>query len=185
MAHTYPKDRFDVVPDDLERVGAHRAPKPKGRGWLWVAWCAVATVILVGLGVLGLFLINGTINFKDVLPGSSSTPTATPTPTPTITPAINPALHVTVLNGTTQEGAAGDVATTLKNAGWQNVDTANASDSDIAKTVVYYSTDANKAAALAAAASLPGSTIELTQVYVDTGADITVVIGKDYKAPAS
>jgi len=187
MAETFPKDRFDVIPDDLERVGAHRAPRKLGRGWLWFAWSALATIVLIAAGVFGLFLINGNLNIKDVFPGSTTaapTVTATQTPTPTITPTVNPALHVTVLNGTTIDGAAGSVATTLQNAGWQNVDTANASDTTITKTIVYYSTPANEAAALGVAQSLPGSTVALTQVYVDSGADITVVIGSDYKSPA-
>jgi hypothetical protein len=186
MAETFPKDRFDAIPDDLERVGAHRAPRKKGRGWMWFAWSALATVILIAAGVLGLYLINGNINFKNPFPSSTTaTPTVTPTPTPTITPTVNPALKVTVLNGTTIDGAASSVATTLQNAGWQNVATANANDTTITKTVVYYSDEANKAAALGVAQSLPGSTIAQTQVYVDSGADITVVIGSDYRPPAS
>jgi len=185
MPDTFPKDRFDVVPDGLERVGAHRAPRKKGRGWLWFAWSALATLILIAAGVTGLFLINGNLNFTNGLPSSTGTPTATPTPTPTITPTVNPALKITVLNGTTIEGAAGSVATTLQNAGWQNISTANASDTSITKTIVYYSSEANKAAALGVAQSLPGSTIAVTQVYVDSGADITVVIGSDYTPPAS
>ncbi|WP_308465890.1 LytR C-terminal domain-containing protein [Rathayibacter soli] len=184
MAHKYPKDRFDVIPDDLQRVGAHRAPRGKGRGWIWVGWSALACVILIGAGVIGLSVINGTIDFKGGAASGTSTPTITPTPTPTIVPTVNPALHVTVLNGTTLDGAAGSVAATLTAAGWQNISTANASETTITHTIVYYSSDANKAAALAMAQSLPGSTTELTQAYVDSGADLTVVIGSDYKTAA-
>ncbi|TAM66513.1 MAG: LytR family transcriptional regulator [Microbacteriaceae bacterium] len=181
MAHKYPKDRFDVTPDGLQRVGAHRAPRGKGRGWIWVGWSALACAILIAAGVIGLSFINGTIDFKAGTGIGTSTPAPTATPTPTIVPTVNPSLQVTVLNGTTIEGAASSVAATLTAAGWHNISTANASDNSITHTVVYYSADANKAAALGVARSLPGSTIELTQAYVDSGADITVVIGSDYK----
>lgn len=183
MAHNYPKDRFDAVPDDLQRVGAHRAPRKRGRGWIWVAWSALACVILIGAGVVGLFAINGTLSFNDGA-GRTATPTVTATPTPTITPIVDPDLHITVLNGTTLDGAAGSVAATLDAAGWKNVTTANASDTSITKTVVYYSDAAHEPAARGVAQSLPGATIALTQAYVDTGANITVVIGSDYKPPA-
>ncbi|HEY5222576.1 MAG TPA: LytR C-terminal domain-containing protein [Microbacteriaceae bacterium] len=181
MAHKYPKDRFDVIPDDLQRVGAHRAPRGRGRGWIWVGWSALACAILIAAGVIGLSVINGTLDFKAGTGTGTPAPSFTPTQTPTITPTVNPSLHVTVLNGTTLDGVAGAVAATLTAAGWQNISTANASDTTITHTIVYYSAGANKAAALGVARSLPGSTIELTQAYVDSGADITVVIGSDYK----
>ena len=49
-----PRDRFDDVPADLARVGAHRAPARRGRGFVTFAWAALATGALVGAGVLGL-----------------------------------------------------------------------------------------------------------------------------------
>jgi len=178
VAHSYPKDRFDATDDDLRRVGAHRAPRRRARAWIWIGWCALATVIIVGAGILGISIINGNV----AVPGfsaSSGTPTPTSTPTPTITPVVNPELEVTVLNGTTQTGLAGDVATTLGKAGWKKVSTANASETDLKETIVYYSDDANKAAALGLAQSLPGATIQKTKEFVDTGAALTVVVGSD------
>ncbi|HWU46074.1 MAG TPA: LytR C-terminal domain-containing protein [Humibacter sp.] len=180
MAHSYPKDRFDAVPDDLRRVGAHRAPRSKARAWIWIGWCALAIVLIVGAGILGISIINGNVD----VPGfsaqtTSGTPTATSTPTPTITPIVDPKLNITVLNGTNQPGLAGEVATTLGKAGWKHISTANASQTDLKKTVIYYSADKNRAAALGAARSLPGATVSKTQDFVDTGADLTVVVGSD------
>src|ERR1700679_3020559 len=120
MAHSYPKDRFDEVPENQQRVGAHRAPPRKGRGWIGFGWAAVATLVLIGIGVIGLFAANGTITIHDPLasgaPASSSSPSATPTPTPT--PTVNPALNVAVLNGTKVPGLAADIAAKLKADGW-------------------------------------------------------------------
>jgi hypothetical protein len=183
MAEKFPTDRFDQVPDDLERIGAHRAPRPRGYGWVWVAWCALAVAVIVGLGALGIFAINGTLNVKLPFGGGTATssPTASPTPTPTITPAVNPALNVMVLNGTTTSGLAADATTTLKAAGWTNITPANASSTDIVTTTVYYGDPKNKPAALAAAQELGGAPVQETQDFAASGADITVVLGTNYK----
>ncbi len=184
MAQKFPTDRFDQIPEDLERIGAHRAPRPRGYGWIWVAWCAVAAAVIVGVGALGIFAINGTLNVS--LPfghgTASSSPTATATPTPTITPVVNPALNLIVLNGTDRAGLAADATATLKSAGWQNITPANASSTDIKRTTVYYSDGGNQAAALAVSQELAGAPIQQTQDFAASGADITVVLGADYTA---
>lgn len=180
MANKYPKDRFDAVPDDIRRVGAHRTPRKKGRAWIGVGWAALATVILVGIGVVWLLATNGNLAIKDPLGIGNSTQTPTASPTPTIVPTVNPALNVTVLNGTTESGLATSLANTLTAAGWK-VSTGNASESNIKSTVVYYSDPKNEAAALGVAKSIPSATIELTQTFAETGADLTVVVGSDYK----
>lgn len=182
MAEKYPKDRFDVIPDDLDRVGAHRAPHQKGRGWIGFAWAAVATLLLIGLGILGLFIINGNIAFNSG--PSTPTPTVTATPTPTITPTVNPNLNVTVLNGTATAGLANQVGDILAAAGWKVQSRANASQTDITSTVIYYSDPKNEAAAKGVALSLPGATTAETQDFAETGADLTVVVGSDFKPPA-
>ena len=182
MAEKFPIDRFDQVPEDLESIGAHRAPRPRGYGWIWVAWCALAVVVIVGLGALGIFAINGTLNVKLPFGGgtASAPPTATPTPTPTITPVVNPALNLIVLNGTVKSGLAADATTTLQAAGWTHITPANASATDVKKTTVYYSDPKNEPAALAVSQELAGAPIQQTQDFVDSGADITVVLGADY-----
>lgn len=179
MTNHYPPDRFDDLPDDLERVGAHRAPRRKGGAWIWIGWCALATALLVLVGVLWLSAINGTVDVKGIFGKSSPTPTATPTPTPTIVPTVNPALNVVVLNGTAKDGLAGEIMQKLKDAGWPKISATNADKTDIQKTVVYYSDPKNEAAALGLAKSLPGATVAQTDVYAQTGADLTVVVGAD------
>ena len=184
MAEKYPKDRFDAIPDDLQRVGAHRSPRPKGRGWIAVGWAVLATVVLVAVGVFGLSLVNGSISFHGALSSSSAlksqTSTPTPTPTPTIVPTVDPSLSVTVLNGTTRGGLAKTAGDKLTAAGWKVRALGNADTSNVAQTVVYYSDPKNKAAALGVAQSLPGATIQETQTYAASGADITVVVGANF-----
>lgn len=180
MPNTYPKDRFDEVPESLQRVGAHRAPPRKGRGWIAFGWAAVATVVLIGIGVIFLFAANGTITIKDPLAGASNPPSsASASVTPTPTPTVNPALNVAVLNGTRVSGLAAATAAKLKTDGWTIGSVADASVDDLTQTIVYYSDDANILAAEALAQELPGSTIAKTQLYVSSGANLTVVLGSD------
>ena len=42
----FPTDQFDELPDNVDRVGAHRGPKVKGRGWIFLGWAVLATVVL-------------------------------------------------------------------------------------------------------------------------------------------
>lgn len=186
MAEKYPRDRFDEIPDDLKRVGAHRAPRRRGRGWIAVGWAALATVLLVGAGIFGLSLVNGSISFHGPTGTGTGTATGTgsasttSTPTPTIVPTVDPALSVNVLNGTSREGLAATVGDKLKAAGWKIGALANADKTDLATTIVYYGDPANQAAALGVAQSLPGATIQQSTAYSDSGADITVVVGANY-----
>lgn len=184
MAEKYPEDQFDSAPENLLRVGAHRAPRRRGRGWIGFGWAALATVILVAIGVLGLNAINGNIQVPGGFfgSGSSGTPTASSTPTATITPIVNAKLNVTVLNGTTVEGLATSVGDALVAKGWTVNSRTNASETNITQTTVYYSDAANEAAALGMVKSLTGAkaTAVLTQAFAETGADLTVVVGSDY-----
>ena len=73
----YPKDRFDKLPDDLKRIGAHRGPKKKGGGWIGFAVALLATGLLVFGGLWGLSKFVGI----DVgLPIFQAAPEPTPTP---------------------------------------------------------------------------------------------------------
>src|ERR1019366_5658749 len=48
-------DQFDNLPENVDRVGAHRGPKVKGRGWIAFAWAVLATAVLV---VGGLYVLS-------------------------------------------------------------------------------------------------------------------------------
>ncbi len=181
----HPEDSFDRLPAHPERVGAHRGPKPRGRGWIVFAWAALATVLLVGGGVTYLAVINNNIQFTDAFgdasSSASSAPAETPTPTPTITPVTDGALSVTVLNGTDNVGLAGRVGDEAAAAGWSIGTMANASQTDFPTTTVYYPDAADEAAALGLAQLLGNVPIELSTSF--PGADLTAVLGTDYAGP--
>jgi hypothetical protein len=85
---SYPKDRFDDLPEDLVRVGAHRAPRKKGGGWIGFAWAALATLVLTVGGLFVLSVIDPGVRFEipglpvaeqtSAAPEDESTPTAIP-----------------------------------------------------------------------------------------------------------
>ena len=193
---TQSTDRFDSVPDDLLRTGAHRAAPKRGRGWVAFAWAALATGVLVAAGLFGLAVIRGTINLPftspsaaaTVKPTSTPTPTSTATPTPTAAAKINPALAITILNGTKTKGLAAAVGDTLVKQGWSGASSGigtrgNASSSDITKTVVYYGDAANVSAARAMVLSLKVGELRLSPEFPKS--PITVVLGSDYVPPAA
>ncbi|HEY9499855.1 MAG TPA: LytR C-terminal domain-containing protein [Terrimesophilobacter sp.] len=181
---TYPEDRFDELPPDLLRVGAHRAPVRKGRGWIGFGWAVLATVLLTVVGLVGLAALDSKINFDLPFFQGQETPTPSPTPTPTAQPTIDPALPLNILNGTPTPGLATQVGNTLLAQGWKGAaegigSRANAATTDVEKTVVYYSDPQYEGAARGIVLALKAGEIRLSADY--PGSVITVVIGLDYK----
>jgi hypothetical protein len=186
---TKPTDRFDSVPDDLLRTGAHRAAARKGRGWIAFAWAALATGVLVAAGLFGLAVLRGTVELPFLAPSTSATPTSTPTPTgpATVAPKINPALPISILNGTPTKGLAAAAGDNLVTQGWAGASATvgsrtNAATTDVTKTVVFYSDPANEGAAQALVLSLKTGEIRLSTAY--PASPLTIVLGSDYVLPA-
>ena len=186
----FPADRFDRPPADLQRVGAHRAPGRRGRGWIVFAWSALATGVLVGLGVLGMFVINDRVSFEGVLSSdngdaASAAPAtsdaATPAPVTPPEPTIDPAVNVVILNGTDVTGLAGTAGDALAAEGWTVGSRSNADATDVATSTVYYTDAGQEGAARGLAQSLGGVAIALSdQFKVEGDNRITVVLGADY-----
>lgn len=180
MATSYPEDRFDDIPKDLERVGAHRSPRKRGRGWIAFGWAALATLVLVAIGAVAIMMLNSGL---DAAPGDTAAP-VTPTATATAEPTQDPTVSITVLNGTATSGLAGEVADTLRAAGWTVGAASNADKQDYKDTIVYYADPALEGAARGLAAAVPGADVQLSQDFADSGAQLVLVIGSDYESPA-
>jgi len=181
----YPRDRFDEVPTDSGRIGAHRAPARRGRGWIMLAWAALATGVFVLAGVFGLGVLRDTA----FLGGGDEAGGGTPAPVATAEPLTDPslidparAITITVLNGTTTVDLEGAAGTQLTDAGWPVGTTGNASESTIETTTVYYSNPADEDIARGLSQALGvGTVLESTNFL---GAPITIVLGSDF-APAA
>ena len=171
-----PRDRFDEVPTDLARVGAHRAPARSGRGVVTFAWAALATGALVGAGVLGLGFIERGVSAVD---DTATTTAASAGPAAT----VDPAASVVVLNATTTTGLAAKAAAAAKADDWKVTSTANADSSDVKLSTVYYGTSSEQGAALGLAKSLGiGRTAKSDRFNVAGQSRLTVVLGADYVA---
>ncbi len=174
MAQKFPRDRFDSIPHGIERVGAHRAPARRGSRWVAFGWAALATVVLVALGIGGVILFNDRLNFGE--------PTAAPTPEPVVTaePTVAPDVPVTVLNGTTTTGLAARAAESLAASGIPVGTTANASASDLTETVVYYAAPELEGAARGVAQAVPEADVRMSEQFAAIGTPLVLVLGADY-----
>jgi hypothetical protein len=176
-------DQFDNLPDNIDRVGAHRGPKAKGRGWIVFAWAVLATVILVVGGLYVLSTFNPSIKFG-LGTSAGSTPTPTGTPTPKITPIEDPStiasrnITVVVLNGTAEVGLQNKAAAKLTAKGWVVSGTSNSSATNITTSTVYYNSAANEDVAEGIQILLGAQDIQFSNAY--PGQPITVVVGSDF-----
>jgi len=185
---TFPRDEFDDIPDDLLRVGAHRAALRPGRGWISFAWAALATGLLVALGVYWLAVVSDRVSIDIPVFQGAPSETPTPTPTPTAEPVTDPAaidpgrnMSITVLNGSPTSGLQKTAGDSLLDAGWPVGSVAAASARDVEKTLVYYSDPANEDVARGLVLALGVGDIRLSDAFL--GAPVTVVLGADYPAP--
>ncbi|MEV7828308.1 LytR C-terminal domain-containing protein [Microbacterium enclense] len=153
---TFPRDRFDDLPDPAGRVGAHRAENPRLRGWIIFLWAAIATLVLIIAGIFATLVVSGRISLG---------PDAETAPTPTVeatTPAVvDTSYSVVVLNGTADEGLAGTLRDRIVAAGWPGdaVETGNSDSTDFAQTTVFYLRDTDEAAAEGLAQTIGGASV--------------------------
>ncbi|HYP72838.1 MAG TPA: LytR C-terminal domain-containing protein, partial [Microbacterium sp.] len=181
-----PKDRFDDLPADHGRIGAHRAENPRMRGGVVLLWSVIATVVLVALGVFGSMIATGRITLFP-------TPEPTVTVAPTAEAVLDTSYAVTVLNATPQRGLAAAIRDTVIAAEWpaDSVLDGDAGSEDFPTTTVYYATPADEGAARGLAQAIGGADVQLNDVYqpvddpdttdVDESAtkQLVIVIGLD------
>ncbi len=176
-------DQFDNLPENVDRVGAHRGPKVKGRGWITFAWAVLATAVLVVGGLYVLSVFNNSIKFG-LGTTTASTPTPSGTPTPVITPVEDPStiasrnITITVLNGTAIVGLQNKVGTKLTDKGWNVIATANSTATNIKTSTVYYSSAADEDVAEGIQILLGAQDIQFSNAF--PGSPITVVVGSDF-----
>ncbi|MBS1907263.1 MAG: LytR C-terminal domain-containing protein [Actinobacteria bacterium] len=174
------RDRFDAIPHAQGRVGAHRAENPGMRGWFVLLWAAVATAVLIAVGIFAAMLAMGKISFDSAAPTPMPSVTATAT-----TPPLDASYAVLVLNATGATGLAATTRDTIVNAGFAGsaVATGDANTQDFAVTTVYYKTEADKPAAQALAALLGAKDVAQSDTYGDDVVpgqkQLTVVLGHD------
>lgn len=150
------------------------------RGWVVLLWAALATVVLIAVGIFGTLLASGRI---ELVP----TPTPTAAPVPEVTPVVDPTYDVMILNATPEQGLATQLKEVVVAAGWSDdkVTAGEAGSQDFPTTTVFYVDPADEAAAAGLAGVIGGVEIEQSDAYPATSPDtpqLTVVIGLDRTA---
>lgn len=181
---TYPKDRFDELPADAGRVGAHRAENPRLRAGLMLFWAVVAVLVLVAAGIFGTLLATGRIS---LFPTAEATTPVAEAPVEA-EPVVDTSYPVLILNATTERGLANSVADTVTAAGWSPdiVDAGEAGSQDFATTTIYYLTADDEGAARGLAGVIGGADVEMSEAYPGPAAEdgtpgkqLTIVLGED------
>jgi hypothetical protein len=181
MSEKFGTDRFDDVPPEIQRVGAHRSSGRTLSPWRVFAWAALITGLIVGGS--SAFILGSSGKLQTFLFPLS---TPTPTPTPTAAPTVAPDILVNVFNATPIVGLATTVGDQLAAAGVLVGVKSNASVTDAKKTIVFYSTKATEGAARGVCVALDNSCqIKFTSAYASSQAPLTLVLGADYKIPTA
>lgn len=175
---TYPRDRFDDLPEEPGRVGAHRAQPPRSRGWDALIWALLATAVLIAIGIFGTLIASGRI---ELFPESDPTPVVE---TPQVVPVVDTSFEVLILNATPEEGLASQLRDEVIVAGWEPtaVLPGEAATQDFPETTVYYLDAQDEAAAYGLADAIGGARVQQSDVYQPAGdgaRQLTIVIGLD------
>ena len=124
---------------------------------------------------------RATVSTRTPTSSPSSTLSATSTPTATATASTAPKVTVNVLNGTTRNGIAGALAAKLRAEGYA-IKTVATDPKHQTVTTIYYR-PGQKAAADALLAAHPElGKVAAAIASTPTNADLTVILGDDYKA---
>ncbi|WP_197517360.1 LytR C-terminal domain-containing protein [Microbacterium karelineae] len=173
---TFPRDRFDDVPHDPARVGAHRAPRPKMRWLVVVLWWLLAVAVLTGAGIVAFLALSNT-NMIDL----PAPPTSSQGPAEEEA-VVDTDYVVLVLNGTGDAAAAEAVAAGVREAGWGEDDVVelDADSDDFEATTIFYVNDGDAAAARGLAAELGVENVAQSGDFAEMSENgLTVVVGLD------
>jgi len=182
------KDRFDGLPNEPGRVGAHRGAIRRGGGWLGVLLIVLG---IVALTAAGLFAADKALRAGGgkgldfdfpFLPKFTATPSATPTTPPPVTAdpavAVTRGLSIMVLNGTSVEDLGSQTGGSLAAAGWP-ISTTGTTSRQIEDTVVYYADPANADLARGLVQVLGFGEARQVSPTVYPDQDIIIILGMD------
>lgn len=173
---SYPRDRFDDVPRDPERVGAHRAPRPRMRWLVLALWWILAVAVLTGGGILAFLALSNVESIDLPDPPATEQREASPEG------VIDTDYFVLVLNGTSEAEASDEVRQQVLDAGWgENMVADLASDAtDFQTTTVFYVDEEDEAAAIGLADELGISSVDQSADFDEQSeGGLTVVVGVD------
>lgn len=176
--HNFPRDRFDEIPRDPSRVGAHRAPRPRLRWLITLLWWLLTVVLLTTGGIFGFLALSNTGTIEPPASPAASEPAD-------VEPELDTSAFIVVLNGTASPDAANAVEAELLAAGWADDSVAvfDSNATDFATTTVFYVTEDDRARALGVAEALGGAEVAQNAEFAEQSeGGFTIVVGLDRAA---
>ncbi len=170
---TFPRDSFDDVPRDAQRVGAHRAQRARFHGLVVLLWWLLAVGILTGIGIIAFLTLsrNETISLPELSPRTEQTQ-----------PVVDTSYTVVILNGTWSPDTGDQMRDSIIQMGWDEgaVVPLPSDADDIPTTAVYYSGSEDEAAARGLANALAVDTVTHSDEFASlSDGGLTVVVGTD------
>jgi len=173
--HNFSRDRFDEIPRDPSRVGAHRAPRPRLHWLVTLLWWLLTVIVLTGGGIFAFLALSNT--------GTIDVPEAPAASTPAdVEPELDTSAFVVVLNGTASPDAADAVEAQLISAGWADdlVATFDSDSTGFETTTVFYVSEADRARARGVAEAIGGAEVAQSEEFAaQSEGGFTVVVGLD------
>lgn len=177
---TFAEDRFDNVPKNSKRIGAHRVIAKPTYFWQWFLVMIIAIVVLTAVGIFTLTRIGA-----DRVPFASQVEGQTEGPAP-VESEVNPDATVAVLNGVETAGLGESVGNQISENKWGNTSfVGNAAEPSVEISAVFYTEESDRSAAQGLAEQLGGVSTYLNESYSDLGTDLVVVLGADYAGPGA
>lgn len=184
------KDRFDDLPADPDRVGAHRAESPRISGKTLLFWSVIATVVLVAGGIVAFMLSTGRISLFPAESPSSGTAAQV------AEGVIDTSYSVLLLNATGDDAVGESARADVIAAGWEESDVTLSPADEVGydETTVFFGTEEDESAARGLAGVLGQVRVALDvsfQPEATEGADVAavkqlvVVLGEDLSAGGS
>lgn len=181
MPSNITRDRFDDVPRDKGRVGAHRAEHPSMRGWTTLLWASVAAVVLFAAGVFGTLVAMGRITFGEETATQPTSSAGTP-----VEARVDTSYTILVMNATEDPAKTEQVTQLLLAAGWaqEQIFALESEQKDFAETTIYYSLPGDLAPAMGLADIVSAQHTDQSDTYqmgdIDESPQLTIVVGADF-----
>lgn len=172
------QDSNPVITDPVGFPAASSAPKKKSKMWI-----VVLILFVIAIAVITFIVFKGSRQTSDdtqsLSPTSLPVTDENPTPEPTATTVAvsKDNLKVQVLNGTGVAGEAALLQTKLKNLGYTNVDTGNATETTTTTTVAFGSTVSQDVITEVTSLLKKTYTSVVTSNTAPTGFDIQITVG--------
>ena len=143
-------------------------------------WAAVATIVLIAVGIFGTLIASGRIELFPDAVARRARRRRRPS-----TPVVDTSYQVLILNATPQDGLATQLKDVLVAVGWpiDNVLPSEAGSNDFPETTVYFLNPEDEAAADGLAGVIGGAKVEQSDIYQPAEPRLAAADDRDRSRP--